>query len=91
MPRIRNAERRKKIIDQLLNSRTKIWNRDIFLKLVNERLDEGEISQSTLDKVLALINAQIQDLGISIRWVVCPESLSERIKAQAVQTVDIYS
>jgi predicted DNA-binding transcriptional regulator YafY len=68
MPRIRNAERRKKIIDQLLNSRTKIWNRDIFLKLVNERLDEGEISQSTLDKDIALINAEIQDLGVSIKW-----------------------
>jgi len=58
---------------------------------VNERLDEGEISQSTLDKVLALINAEILDPGVSIRWVVSPASLAERIKDQAVQTVDMYS
>jgi predicted DNA-binding transcriptional regulator YafY len=66
MPKIKDAENRLHILDQILSRQT-VGSRKELLKLVNNRLDrEFQISVYTLDKDLDALRAEIEPNGVTI-------------------------
>ena len=66
MPRIKDAQHRLVIMDQILSKKT-VQNRDEFLSLVNNRLDKDQqITVYTLDKDLKELRALTEADGVTI-------------------------